>query len=363
MSDLQIVALAGILCGLLAGGAAQYGRLCTFGAIEDALIAHDYRRARAFGLAIAVAILLAQALDGAGFVDLGQSLYAGNRLELLSLCLGAMMFGLGMSLVGTCGFGMLVRLGTGDLRALVSALVLGIAAFAITGGVLAPMRLWLDTIGVVDMAPLGGASLPDLLATAIGRTGAWAIVLALPVGLALWALMCPRTRRKWRLLTGGAALGLAVVGGWIATGVLADPFGATRLESLTFVAPIGRLILLAMGQSVASATFAIATVIGVAAGSLLVTATRDELRWEAFDDQREMRRHLTGALLMGLGGVMAGGCTIGQGISAASTLAISAPIAIVFMILGARLGLYLLIAKPQLAPRWLRRRRKVFASR
>jgi uncharacterized protein len=98
-----------------------------------------------------------------------------------------------------------------------------------------------------------------------------------------------------------------------------------------------------MGENISEASFAVATVLGVVIGSGIVTWRRDELRWEAFDDAREMRRHLLGAVLMGFGGVLARGCTIGQGLSAASTLAVSAPIAILFMILGARLGLFYLI--------------------
>ena len=82
-------------------------------------------------------------------------------------------------------------------------------------------------------------------------------------------------------------------------------------------------------QRNAKSAFAVASVIGVVFGSFVVSTSRGEFRWEAFDDQREMRRHLLGALLMGFGGVLARGCTIGQGLSAASTLALTAPVAIV----------------------------------
>ena len=112
-----------------------------------------------------------------------------------------------------------------------------------------------------------------------------------------------------------------------------------------------------MGETINQSAFAVASVIGVVLGSFAVSTARGELRWEAFDDQREMRRHLLGAMLMGFGGVLARGCTIGQGISAASTLAVTAPVAIVGMIFGAWLGLYYLIEGRSILGGWADRLR------
>ena len=156
------------------------------------------------------------------------------------------------------------------------------------------------------------------------------------------------------MLVSALLLGAAVSGGWLVTGVLADPFSAHRVESLTFVAPIGRVLLVAMGESITNAAFAVMSVFGVVAGSFAVATARDEFRWEAFDDQREMRRHMLGAVLMGIGGVLARGCTIGQGMSAFSMLALSAPIAIVAMMIGARIGLAYLIHMPSWSRLWAR---------
>jgi uncharacterized membrane protein YedE/YeeE len=147
-------------------------------------------------------------------------------------------------------------------------------------------------------------------------------------------------------------MGCAVAGGWLVTGVLQDPFDGQRPESLTFVAPLGRLILQIMGEALSSTGFAVATIFGVGVGSFAITALRDELRWEAFDDQREMRRHLLGAILMGVGGVLARGCTIGQGLTGSSTLSIAAPIAVLAMVVGARIGLAHLIEGRPLFARW-----------
>jgi uncharacterized protein len=343
MTGAFILILGGLACGFLAGGAAQFGRLCTFSAIEDAVTARDYRRARAFVLALLTALCTSQALVAAGVLDLSANPYAQPRIEVLGLILGASLFGLGMSLVGTCGFGLLMRIGTGDLRALMSAVVLGIAAAAATGGLLSPVRLAIASLWSVETAGLPWPRVPWAATGFIGVTSSVLISMALSASLLAWTMSSVRFRRRRNLILAGIGLGTAVTFGWIVTGILADPFGTQRLESLTFVAPLARVLLLTMGETITGAGFAVASVAGVVLGSFAVAWWRDERRWEAFDDAREMRRHLIGAVLMGFGGVLARGCTIGQGLSAASTLSVTAPIAILFMILGARLGLLYLI--------------------
>jgi uncharacterized protein len=338
-----ILLVGGFFCGLLAGGAAQFGRLCTLSAIEDAAVAGDFRRARAFTVALATALLTTQLFVTFGVLDLSSSPYAQSRIELLGLICGAFLFGLGMSLAGTCGFGLLIRMGTGDLRAFISAGVLGIAAAAATGGILSPLRLTIANLWIVDTSSLPLPAFPYAAWLRTASIDNLAITVAIVSVLVGWSVASVRFRRRRNLILAGLGLGLSVTLGWIVTGPLADPFGAHRLESLTFVAPIARALFLTMGENITSASFAVATVVGVVIGSCAVTWYRDETRWQAFDDAREMRRHLIGALLMGFGGVLAKGCTIGQGLSASSTLAATAPIAILFMILGARLGLFYLI--------------------
>jgi uncharacterized membrane protein YedE/YeeE len=350
--DGLVVPVGGFICGFLAGFAAQYGRLCTVGAIEDAVIAGDLRRAGAWALSAALAILATQALVFAGALDLSATHYAQPRLELFGLVVGGLLFGLGAALVGTCAFGLLVRLGSGDLRALVCAVILGLAAFAATGGILGPLRVGLAELGTLDTAALGGSTLTGILGAQLGTTTAFLCALLLPGALLAFALTNQRLYRKPRLIAAACVMGCAIAGGWLVTGVLADPFAGQRPESLTFVAPLGRLILQVVGETLSGTGFAVATLFGVGAGSFAVAAARDELRWEAFDDQREMRRHLVGALLMGVGGVLARGCTIGQGLSGASTLSLAAPIAVLAMVMGAWLGLTHLIEGRPLFARW-----------
>lgn len=354
MTGSDTLLLGGAACGLATGAAAQFGRLCTFSAIEDAVVAGDLRRARAWALAVGVAIISTQALAAAGVVDLSDAAYAQTRIGLVGLIVGATLFGVGMALVGTCGFGILVRAGSGDLRALVAGAVLGITAFAATGGVLSAPRIWLANLGAVDMSAIGGATATAIASELLGPDKALLPAILVSALLMAFVITCHRIRRKLRMLSAAVILGLAVTAGWIVTAGLADPFAAQRPESLTFVGPLGRVILITMGETLQQSAFAVSSVLGVMAGSFAIAWARDELRWEAFDDQREMRRHLLGAMLMGAGGVLARGCTIGQGMSAASTLALTAPVAVLFMVLGARLGLFYLIEGRSLLAGWTR---------
>jgi uncharacterized membrane protein YedE/YeeE len=134
-----------------------------------------------------------------------------------------------------------------------------------------------------------------------------------------------------------------VAAGWAATSLAVAGLSGDRVESLSFVAPTGRVLLQFMSAPFRNAGFGMAAVLGVVLASFAVAALRRELRWEAFDDPREMRRHLAGSALMGIGGVLAHGCTIGQGLTAASALALSAPLFTLSVLVGAQAGLRLLI--------------------
>lgn len=337
------IIVGGLLCGALAGGAARFGRLCTMSAIEDALVGRDYRGAKAWGMCLAVAAVATQALAAIGWIDFSHSIYAAPQFHLLGAVLGGLAFGLGMTLVGTCSFGLLVRAGGGDLRAAISALIVGISAMAATAGALAPLREPLLRLGNVSLAAHGGPAADALLARAIGAPAAklgFAILAAIFVAL---ALSDARLRKRRRLLLGSILMGLAVAGGWLVTSVAVDRLLLDRPESLSFVAPVGRALLQLMIDPFRNTGFGVSAAAGAVFASLAVAHWRREFRWEAFDDPTEMRRHILGATLMGLGGVLAQGCTIGQGLSAASTLTISAPVFVLGVLAGARIGLKYLI--------------------
>lgn len=306
--------------------------------LEDAFFGSDLRRLKSFALAAAVALLATQALAEFGIVDLSRSIYVTPSIGLGGAILGGLMFGIGMALVGTCGFGTLVRVGGGDLRAIVVFLVLGLSALATMRGITGMLRVMLVEPLSVRLSGGGDQTLTSLL----GAGGAMRalLVVSIATALAVWALADGRLLRSPRLLVSGLAVGAAIAFGWFATGWLADDeFDPVRVSSLSFVAPLGDTILYIATFSGARLNFGIGSVAGVVAGSFAAAMLARGFRWEACDDARELKRHMTGALLMGIGGVMSMGCTIGQGLTAFSTLAVSAPITLLAIACGARLGL------------------------
>ncbi|UYO44103.1 YeeE/YedE family protein [Rhodopseudomonas palustris] len=362
-----MLALAGLCVGVVAGFFVRLARLCSFGAVEDALMGGDTRRLRIFGLALGIALLGTQALVIAGQLDPGQSNYTAPALPLISIAIGSVLFGIGMAFVGTCGFGSLVRLGGGDLRSFVVILVLGGAAYATLRGMFSGFRITVLERFAITM-PEGVNTDLAALTQHLSGMDLRAVIAALGGGvLCLIALGDKRLRRTPRLLAAGVALGVLTVVGWLATTKLADPFaGPVHPQSLTFVSTVGKAVYAGLLNVANFADFGVGTVFGVVAGAFLAAWHTDELRWEAFDDDHEMRRHVAGAALMGFGGILTGGCTIGQGITAGSVMALSWPIAIAGMTLGARIGIAVLVdgSPRELIRRrfdawheWLRRRR------
>jgi len=342
LSTPALTALCGFGGGIVLGFAARQGRFCSLGAIEDFLLLSDARRLRSWAVAIAVAILGTQILQALGWIDLTQSLYLARQINLPAAIIGGLMFGAGMALAGTCGFGALSRIGGGDLRALVIVLVMSISAYAMMNGVTAFVR-----VGLFDLFAVTTEHPPDLGAWIAGLVpGLSPLIVAVLVsaGLLWIALRDRRFRSERRLILAGVGVGLAVCWGWLATSIVGgDPFEPQRLESYTFVRPLGDTLVFLIAYTGTQIKFGIGAVFGVVAGSLLGALSQGRLRWEACDDPRELRRQIFGAFLMGSGGVLALGCTIGQGVAAASALAVSAPIVIVSIFTGAFIGLSWLI--------------------
>ena len=241
--NLDWAIVGGLFVGALAGAAARFGRLCTMSAIEDALIGHDYRGAKAWGLALAVAIAATQLSSAIGWLDLTRNPYASPQVHVLGAVFGGGVFGLGMTLAGTCSFGLLVRAGGGDMRALVSALFVGVFAFALTAGALAPLRTPFLEMGNVDLGSYGGPTLGGLVGHLFGGMAMRLVVIGCVIALSAMALCDRRLRKRPRLLAGACTIGLAVAVGWWTTGRAVDTLVLDRPESLSFVAPVGRLLL------------------------------------------------------------------------------------------------------------------------
>jgi len=336
--------LLGLVLGMALGFAARAGRFCTLGAIEDAVYGNDTRRLRSWLLAIAVAIVGIHALELLAELDLSRSIYTGRRLEWGGAIIGGLLFGLGMALVGTCGFGALLRLGGGDLKALLIFLVMAITAMMAMRGLTGLARIRLTEPLSVELAGAASQRLTDLIG--LGGAAGHAAPFALAGAIGIAACAHASFLRSPRFIMTGAAIGIIIVLGWWATGVAGyDPFETRRVESFSFAAPLGETLLYLMLASGLQPDFPIGAVLGVVIGAFLAARATGRFRWEAPDDAREMKRHVLGAFLMGSGGIAALGCTIGQGVTGLSTLSVGSMLAIASIVVGARFGLYLLIER------------------
>ncbi|MGA1684527.1 MAG: YeeE/YedE family protein [Gemmobacter sp.] len=338
-----IAALAGLVGGLVLGLAARLGDFCTLGAIETAVYGRDEMRLRLWGVVLAVAILGTQAGAALGAIDLGATVYHAIAWNPLASVAGGLAFGYGMAMAGNCGFGALVRFGGGDLRSLVVVVVMGIFAYVALSGPLAPLRL-----ALFDQPVAAG---PQGMAHDLGLgegVGALALGALIAAGLGGWALGSAQLRAARRQTAWAVAAGLAVVWCLYATSQLSDAsLGAVAVEGPSFTAPVGRTLIFLMTSTAGGITFSIGAVAGVMLGAFAGSLWRGRFRWEACEDPRELGRQVGGAALMGVGGVVALGCSVGQGVTGFATLAWSGPVTLAAIVAGALIGLRQLIGGHQ----------------
>jgi hypothetical protein len=171
------------------------------------------------------------------------------------------------------------------------------------------------------------------------------VVGGIAAGLLVWALSHSGLRNNPDKIAWGVAAGLAVAGSFLGTSWLAaESLGAVPVEGPSFVAPVGRTLIFLMTSTAGGITFAVGSVVGVMAGALIGSMIRGLFRWEACEDPRELQRQVGGAALMGIGGVVAMGCSVGQGVTGFATLAWSGPVTLIAIASGALFGLRHLIA-------------------
>ncbi|OAF03501.1 hypothetical protein AYJ54_02995 [Bradyrhizobium centrolobii] len=335
----QLVILAGLAIGLIYGAVGLLSGFCLMSSMRGWLAEGDGRLVRTYALAIAVAIAASQILAVGGTVDLGKSIYLQQTFSAPVLFLGGLLFGYGMVLSNGCGSRALVLLGRGNLRSFVVVIVLAVAAQMTLKGLIAPARIALVQ---ASQGTVNANSLPSLLATlglgeAVSRTLAAAAIV---VALILFAFVHAGFRRSPGQIAAGIIVGLLVAGGWFVTGYLgADDFNPVPVTSLTFIAPIADALQYAMLSTGLTLNFGIATVAGVLAGSLVTALATGRFKLEGYSSPRHMLRSGSGAALMGIGGVMAFGCSIGQGLTGMSTLALASFVAVAGILLGTTAGL------------------------
>ena len=299
----------------------------------------DSRLIRTYALALGVAIAGTQLLAAGDVVDIGKSIYLQPSFSVPLMFFGGLLFGYGMVLSNGCGSRALVLLGSGNLRSLVVVIVLGISAQMTLKGLIAPMRI--EALQLSQVAPKV-ISLPALLSTlGFGETFARMLAASLVAGaLIIFAFAHAPFQRAWGQIAAGFAVGLLVVAGWFATGYIgADDFNPAPVTSLTFVAPIADTVQYAMLSTGLTLNFGITLVVGVFAGSLVTALLTGRFHWQGYTSPNHMLRSIGGAALMGAGGAMAYGCSIGQGLTGLSTLALASFVAVGGILLGTALGL------------------------
>ena len=337
------VSLLGFLGALVFGVVANKTHFCIMGSISDWVNMGSRVRFRAWMLSIGIAILGSQAMVQLGWVDLDGTMYRSANFGLAGFLIGGLLFGIGMTLGAGCGQRTLVRVGGGNLKSLVVLIVMAITAYATLRGLLAPVRI--DVFGPlsIDLEAQGITSqgIETVLAHLVGASGqTLAVIVALVLGLGaiIYALKDKDFRASADNILAGVTIGVLVVGAWYVTGVIGnDDFEPVPVEALTFIAPTGNTVNYLMTWTGAEINFGIAVVLGMIVGSFLYAISSGNFRVEAFANRADMRNHLIAGVLMGFGGVLSFGCTIGQGVSGMSTLALGSLVTLLSIMLGSAL--------------------------
>jgi uncharacterized protein len=324
---------------------------CTMGAVADLVNMNDWTRMRMWMLSIAVAIFGAQALQLAGFIDLSKSIYTVPTFTWLSYLVGGLFFGFGMVLASGCGSKTLIRIGAGSLKSLVVFVVLGLFAYMTLKGIFGVLRV--NSVDLIKPTIDSGQDLPRLLSKALSLDlGSVRVTVAVLVAaaLAIFAFASKEFRNTPLSITSSVVIGLGVAAIWYVSGKLGyvaeDPktleeafigTNSGKLESLSFVAPMAYTLELFMfwSDTTKHVTLGIAACGGMVLGSLISSVLDKSFQWEGFRNAEDTANHLVGAALMGVGGVTAMGCTVGQGLSGLSTLALGSIIAFLAIVVGA----------------------------
>jgi uncharacterized membrane protein YedE/YeeE len=339
------LATGGLVIGFVFGFIVLLTNFCTMGSISDFMTFGDFRRFRSWLLASATALIGAQLLHGLGVVDLGLSMYLGANLNWLGAIAGGLMFGFGMVLASGCASRNLARAGSGDIRALMVLIIVGLFAYMTIGGVFGPARAAIEGATSLPLSQAGSQSLASVFAAALAldpATASWIILTLVAGGLLIYCFSSAAFRSSPVHVFAGLGVGSCVVAGWALTGLAYDDLSATPLAptSLSFVRPTGDAMeYLSRFTAYGLPSFAVAFVIGGLAGAFIAALFTGKLRLAGFNGPGDTARNFIGAALMGVGGVAALGCTVGQAITGLSTLAIGSFLAFVAIIIGGMAGI------------------------
>lgn len=330
----EVSVLFGLAIGALFGALAEVTRFC----LRRGLVGEPTERRSALGvwlMALAVAVAGTQAAAHAGWIGFGEHRFMAGDLPVLAIIAGGLLFGAGMVLTRGCASRLTVLAGTGNLRALTVIAVFAIAAHATLKGVLAPLRTTLGSYTVALGDAVSLAALP-------GGALFWAAIIA--AAALAYAL---RSGNRPTILLGAALIGALVPAAWVGTGfVLYDEFDPIAFESLSFTSPAAETLFWTIASSSIPAGFGTGLIGGVITGAAALSLIAGRFRWQSFSSPRETGRYLAGAVLMGVGGVLAGGCTVGAGLAGIPTLSLAAILALLAIVAGARIADRALSASP-----------------
>jgi len=338
------VALLSFLVCVVMGGVVNKTNFCTMGAVSDWVNMGNKGRLRSWFLAIGIAILVTEALQYKGLIDTGEAIYLTTSFSWLGYLLGGTLFGIGMTLASGCANRTLVRVGGGNLKSVVVMIFIGLSAYMTMRGVLALVRVNFIEVSNINLA---AHELPDqgigtLISAAFGLENTdlvrSIVAVILGGGLVIFSFKSKELRSSFDNILAAVILGLVVPAGWYLTGVVGfDDFEPIRFESYTFTGPTADSMMFLLTYTGATINFGIAAVFGVITGSFLYAVASRKFRLETFTDKVDMIRHMLGGVFMGFGGVLALGCTIGQGITGMSTLALGSLLALASIIFGSAL--------------------------
>jgi len=338
------VALLSFLIAMVFGAVVNKTNFCTMGAVSDWVNMGSKDRLRAWFLAIGIAILATQAMQYKGVIDVNEAIYLTPNFGWLGYLIGGFLFGVGMTLASGCGQRTLVRVGGGNLKSLVVMILLGLTAYMTMRGLLALVRVNAIEVTNINLAAndIVDQGIGTLINAALGMESrvliSRIVAMFLGGGLVVYAFLGKEFRRSFDNILAGITIGLIIPAGWYVTGVIGfDDFEPLRLESFTFVGPTGQGLMYLQTFTGSTINFGIAAVAGVISGSFLYVIFTGKFRLETFSDRGDMIRHMLGGVLMGFGGVLALGCTIGQGITGLSTLALGSLMALISIIFGSAL--------------------------
>jgi uncharacterized membrane protein YedE/YeeE len=349
-----LIAAGALVCGFIIGAVSRALKFCTFCAVRDLHENGGTALLRIWMLAIGTAMISLQILNSLVDLRLSETIYLSGNFGWAGAIIGGLVFGFGMALTRSCAFSLVVRAGTGDLRALTAFLVMGFSAYMAARGLTGLARVaWIEPLAT-NLSAFGGQGIPELLAPI---TGIAAEDLRLPLGIGaglafvFWAFSSRRFRPQAGKILGAVLVGLTVTAAFALTGFVGnDDFEPVRVEGLSYVMPSGESLIYLMTFTGATLNFGVALIAGTALGALAVSLLQRDNGWQGFSNTSETGHYIVGGFLMGFGGVTALGCTIGQGISGMATLSASAPIALVSIIAGGLIAQRLFADTPQGLP-------------